>query len=529
MVHLYTLHELDQTEGTVQLQQTSTVGKETELVLFPRPSKTDPNDPLRWSRVQKHVCFFAVCSFTFFTNYAIGGLAPAFALLSKEFGKSMNETSDLLKWPVLVLGLFNFFWVPLANYFGKRPVFVFASLLLCVCYIWGAFAQSFKSLLWSNIVAAFAGSTTEALGAAMVNDLYFLHERSSKMAIYMAAISGGNTIGPLICGFIAETIGWRWHKGIAAIAVGINFLLVVFFVPETSYDRDSPGTLSPSSSTEKEIAKEDVLTATVSRKTAIRASQPPMVLHDQMPRKTYSQSLKLFAAPRPQESLLYLFARPFPLCAYPAVIYAFLAYAVSLALTVAINILSSYVLSAEPYTFSPALIGLVNIPGLLGNLVGAFVGGWCVDRYSAWRSKRAAGVFRPETRLPLLVVPAVLVPVGCLLWGYGVQRAWHWVALFWGYGLISVGLTAATAPTMVYVSECYFPVQMDALLLVNGLKNIVAFGFLYGVVPWVDGMGYIDCFGTQAGIYVAILLLGVPLYFYGERIRHATAKWRIIL
>jgi hypothetical protein len=30
-------------------------------------------------------------------------------------------------------------------------------------------AGSFKSLLWSNIVAAFAGSSTEALGAAMVN------------------------------------------------------------------------------------------------------------------------------------------------------------------------------------------------------------------------------------------------------------------------------------------------------------------------------------------------------------------------
>lgn len=63
----------------------------------------------------------------------------------------------------------NFFWVPMANYFGKRPVFVFASLLLCVCYIWGANAQSFESLLWSNIVAAFAGSSTEALGAAIVN------------------------------------------------------------------------------------------------------------------------------------------------------------------------------------------------------------------------------------------------------------------------------------------------------------------------------------------------------------------------
>lgn len=46
-----------------------------------------------------------------------------------------------------------------------------------MAYIWGAKARSFESLLWSNIVAAFAGSSTEALGAAMVNDLYFLHER----------------------------------------------------------------------------------------------------------------------------------------------------------------------------------------------------------------------------------------------------------------------------------------------------------------------------------------------------------------
>ena len=53
--------------------------------------------------------------------------------------------------------------------FGKRPVFVFASGLLCACYVWGALATSFESLLWSNIVAAFAGSSTEALGAAIVN------------------------------------------------------------------------------------------------------------------------------------------------------------------------------------------------------------------------------------------------------------------------------------------------------------------------------------------------------------------------
>lgn len=83
----------------------------------------------------------------------------------------------------------------MANYFGKRPIFVFCTFLLCVCYIWGATAQSFKSLLWSNIIAAFGGSASEAVAASMVNDLYFLHERAGKMSWYVNSISAGNTLG----------------------------------------------------------------------------------------------------------------------------------------------------------------------------------------------------------------------------------------------------------------------------------------------------------------------------------------------
>ena len=89
---------------------------------------------------------------------------------------------------------------------------MFASLLLCLAYLWGAVAQSFESLLWSNIIAAFAGSSTEALGAAIVNDLYFLHERGSMLGIYMNAIAGGNTVGPLICGFVVTSLSWRWYE-----------------------------------------------------------------------------------------------------------------------------------------------------------------------------------------------------------------------------------------------------------------------------------------------------------------------------
>jgi hypothetical protein len=78
---------------------------------------------------------------------------------------------------------------------------------------------------------------------------------------------------------------------------------------------------------------------------------------------------------------------------------------------------------------------------------------------------------------------------------------------------------------MAYVSDTVSPVNSDALLLVNGLKNIVAFGFLYGVVPWVEQDDYVNVFGTMAGIFVGIVGIGaVLLVIYGAKTRHASAQ-----
>ena len=101
-MRLRSLKELDDSEGNVRLHN----DKDTAVILYPAPSPTDPNDPLRWPLWRKHVAFGSVCAFAFLSNYAIGGLAPAFYILSMEFGKSQHQTSELLLWPVLVFGVF---------------------------------------------------------------------------------------------------------------------------------------------------------------------------------------------------------------------------------------------------------------------------------------------------------------------------------------------------------------------------------------------------------------------------------------
>lgn len=370
----------------------------------------------------------------------------------------------------------------MANYFGKRPVFVFASLLLTVTSIWGATARGFRSLLWSNIIGAFAGSSTEALGASIVNDLYFLHERGAKMGIYMNAISGGNTIGPLFCGFTLQGLSWRWHKWITVILTAVNFLAVLLFVPETRYHRNGdlntaerPTRFHILSSAQVSQASPRAIKELSSPedspghpRAASPTESPAPMPQAEVPKKTYLQEMSLWSGTAPDISLFKSFLRPLPMIVYPCVVYAFLGYAVALVLTVAVNILNPFVLQAPPYNWSPMINGLINIAGFIGNIAGAYAGGWLVDVYSDWKARQNGGIFEPESRLWLMVLPTLVTGAGCLVFGYGVEERLHWISLFFGYGMVSFALTAVPTITMAYVSDCVLPVNADALMLVNG-------------------------------------------------------------
>lgn len=56
---------------------------------------------------------------------------------------------------------------------------------------------------------------------------------------------------------------------------------------------------------------------------------------------------------------------------------------------------------------------------------------------------------------------------------------------------------------------------------------IAAFGFLLSFYtnPWIERSGYTGAFGAMAGITGAVMILGLPLYFYGKRIRLASLRW----
>lgn len=64
----------------------------------------------------------------------------------------------------------------------------------------------------------------------------------------------------------------------------------------------------------------------------------------------------------------------------------------------------------------------------------------------------------------------------------------------------------------------------------NFLSPSAAFGFLLSFYtnPWIAKDGYSHAFGAMAGISASILVLWIPFYVYGKRIREASIKWPVI-
>lgn len=61
-------------------------------------------------------------------------------------------------------------------------------------------------------------------------------------------------------------------------------------------------------------------------------------------------------------------------------------------------------------------------------------------------------------------------------------------------------------------------------------QSVAAFGFLLSFYtnPWIAKSGYQHAFGAMAGISAAILVMWIPFFIYGKRIRQSSLEWPII-
>lgn len=107
---------------------------------------------------------------------------PAAATDTDVLSLAIARTAYFFTTTALLQGVGNFFWVPLANKFGRRPVYVASYSIYFACTIWLIFDHSYGGFLAGRILMGFGAGAAETIAPISIADVFFLHERGTIMA-----------------------------------------------------------------------------------------------------------------------------------------------------------------------------------------------------------------------------------------------------------------------------------------------------------------------------------------------------------
>lgn len=148
-----------QPTSTCKLQTIVQNADGNDRVLFPQPCKP-PLDPLNWSRIRKDPLFATIILGSCATGSLGPILVPGFAVVAENLNVSLTSVTLLNGCLVMALGVSAYLCSCLASVYGKRPVYLFTTILLLVSCCWAAASKSYHSLIASRI---FQGSLTSLI------------------------------------------------------------------------------------------------------------------------------------------------------------------------------------------------------------------------------------------------------------------------------------------------------------------------------------------------------------------------------
>jgi MFS family permease len=532
-------------ENGLPLSGDAGLKKHGDIVLVPQPTDS-PNDPLHWGLWRKIWHSLLVCFVTALT-----------AATSNDAGSAeYNQTLDL----GIPSGVFNTgagilfigigYWTllisPAAWLYGRRIPYLVCMVIGLIGAIWFAEVQKTSDALWNQLFVGASEAVAEANVQLSLMDLWFQHQRGSVLGIYVLSTSIGTYLGPLVASYIADSSahGWRWIGWTAAIISGVTIVVLYFGLEETSFDRDrhltGDGERYMIDGVNNRSSSENGNTNEAENKTVQEKIEPDpnnTNIDDNLEqnaiggagekRKSYWQRIALITPARNLKGTgfkqyfqrLYHVLRIFT---FPAVWYSGLQWGAQDAwLTFYLTVIEDNWYD-PPWNYSDAADGNMNLPCLIGAVIGCFYGGWFSDKFVLWMTKRNRGVMEAEMRLWLLFPTACIFPVGIWVFGYGTQHGWAWPAPYVGLGFIGFGWGCAGDLSMAYLMDAYPDMVLEGMVGVSVINNTIGMIFSFGASQWLNLDGVQNTFIAVGVLSFVFLMTTAPMIYYGKRARRWT-------
>lgn len=150
---------------------------------------------------------------------------------------SYSQVNWTVAIPALGLAVGPLIWSSFADIYGRRLIFIIGTLMAFGATIGAAKASNYGGYMAARFFQGLGVSPGATVGLAMINDMFFEHERGQKIGLWVLAIDSGLLVGPIFGGFL-NVVSAAWIQWFTAILFGVLLVLEMALMPETLYPRN---------------------------------------------------------------------------------------------------------------------------------------------------------------------------------------------------------------------------------------------------------------------------------------------------
>ncbi|GAA5851013.1 hypothetical protein JCM9279_005258 [Rhodotorula babjevae] len=413
--------------------------------------ENDPDRPLNWSS-RKRLFVASLISLLTFSVYVGSAIyTSSIPGIMDEFGIGQVGATAGLSCFVFGYGIAPMVLSPMQEIpkWGRLPVYIIGLALFVIFQVPEVLAKNVATILVFRFLSGVVGSPALATGGASMSDIYAPKQLAIAIGAWSMGAVCGPIAGPVIGGFAAQGMNWRWPALELLWISGFAFVVLFFTFPETLEStilirraerlRKLTGNVMLKAPAEVDAGENDklgrLLKETISRAFRLAIEPSLAVVH------VY---LGLCYA------IFYLWFEAFPLT------------------------------FNEIHHFSLGVGGLPYLTFIVSAAI-TFTAYWAYQKYHMNPRMERDPDLKPEARLEIALIAAPFIPASLLIFGWSARESVHWMVPVVGAGLYLPGIFLAFQGCMVFITMSYPQYAASNLAANDFFRSTIASAFpLFG-------------------------------------------------
>ncbi|KAH6659320.1 major facilitator superfamily domain-containing protein [Truncatella angustata] len=222
------------------------IWKGVEIELIPQPSN-DSEDPFNWPLWRRNLSFFSLLYMVSIVGVSRTMFVTVNSDIAMNNGVSYTAAVSLTAVPLMVSAVSGLMSNVGARVYGKRPIYLASTISMFVGSMWGMYVMnSFSQNMASRVFQGIGWGAFDTLVLGSLQDTFFQHELDNRVAA-LNVVSVASTWGAPLLGGVTSSgpRGFCLQYEVLSILLALGIWIVVFGVPESTFDRTSISTNHP--------------------------------------------------------------------------------------------------------------------------------------------------------------------------------------------------------------------------------------------------------------------------------------------